>query len=262
MRDGLVDVGGVRLWHWDTGGEGPAILLAHPASQSCQIWEHQRDQLASAGYRVVGYSRRGHFRSEAGPADQPGTTVGDLVGLMDRIGIDRAHILGAAAGGITATALAVSHPGRVASLMLIGTIVAPDEADWRALYGRLGMADLRGRVPETFLELGPSYRASNPDGTQRFAALSEAGSPKGGIRQPTGVAVTWASLEAMRAPTLMVTGEADLYAPPPLQALVAEHIANVRVHTIRACGHSPYWETPDLLNRHVLDFLAAIRSAD
>lgn len=258
MQEGLIDIGDVRLWHWDTGGEGAAIVLSHPASQSCQVWEHQRASFAEAGYRVIGYSRRGHDRSEPGPADRPGTTVGDLVALMDRLGIERAHVLGAAAGGITATGLAVAHPERVRSLMLIGTIVAPDEDDWRSLYGRLGMAELRGRVPETFLELGPSYRASQQEGTARFAALSEAGSPKGGGRQPIGVSVTWAALEAMRVPTLMVTGEADLYAPPPLQSLVAGHIAMRRVHTIRECGHAPYWETPDQFNGLVLDFLAAI----
>ena len=258
MREGLLELRDVRLWHWDTGGDGPPIVLCHPASQSCQIWEHQRPALVAEGFRVVAYSRRGHFRSEHGPTDAPGTVVGDLLSLLDHLSITRAHVLGAAAGGITATAFAVAHPERVLSLVLAGTIVAPDEDDWRALYHHLGVAALRGIVPETFLELGPTYRATDPEGTQRFAQLNKLAHAGRPLRQPSGVKVTWAALEAMEISALLVTGEADLYAPPPLQAMVARHIRNHRLATLRECGHAPYWEQPAAFNNIVLAFLASL----
>jgi len=261
MNEGFVGIAGTRLWHWDTGGSGEALVLCHPASQSCQVWEHQRDFFAAAGYRVVAYSRRGHYRSEKGADGSPGTTVGDLAAVLDALGIGRAHLLGAAAGGITATALAVAYPERVLTLTLAGTIVSPDEDDWRQLYARLGIASLRGVVPAEFLELGPSYRASCPEGTARFAGLGEEATRHGPLAQPVGVKVKWAALETMTAPTLLLTGEADLYAPPPLHALVASHLPNHTRATIRECGHAPYWETPEAFNAIVLDFLRSNKGA-
>ncbi len=257
VTEGFAEISGTRLWYWDTGGAGAALVLCHPASQSCRIWEHQRDVFAAAGFRVIGYSRRGYYKSETGK-DDAGNSVGDLAALLDYLGIGKAHVLGAAAGGITATAFAVAHPGRVASLVLAGTIVSPAEPDWRELYGRLGIAELRGKVSAEFLELGPSYRAVHPAGTERFAELGALGAAHGGFSQPVGVAVTWAALEALETPVLLVTGEADLYAPPPLMQMVAGHLRRHRLETIRACGHAPYWEEPELFNRLVLDFLGSV----
>ncbi len=52
-----------------------------------------------------------------------------------------------------------------------------------------------------------------------------------------------------------MTGEADLYAPPPLQAMVAAHLPDAETHTLREVGHAAYWEQPAAFNEIVLDFL-------
>lgn len=255
MFEGHADTPGARLWCWDTGGDGEAVVLCHPASQGTAIWENQRDAFAGAGYRVIAYARRGYDRSETGAVDDRGSLAGDLANLLDSRGVDRAHMLGAAAGGITATGFAVAHPERTRSLILAGTIVSPDEEEWREFYGRLGIADLRGKVPTEFLELGPTYRATEPDGTKRFEELSSAAMPTSPVKQPLGATVTWRTLERLTVPTLLVTGEADLYAPPPLQEMIAAHLPDRKLETIPAVGHAAYWETPDRFNAIVLDFL-------
>ena len=101
MFEGFADTPDARLWYWDTGGVGESVVLCHPASQSCQIWEHQRPVFVAAGYRVIAYSRRGHYRSETGAAQNGGTTVGDLSNLLDNLGLRRAHILGASKSLVT-----------------------------------------------------------------------------------------------------------------------------------------------------------------
>ena len=234
MFEGLIDVPGARLWGWDTGGAGEAIVLCHPRSQSRQIWHSQRAAFAAAGYRVIAYSRRGTYRSDPVSQTDPGTQAADLAALLDVRGVGQAHLLGAAAGGITATGFAVTHPERILSLMLAGSIVAPDEDDWRDAFGRLGIRELRNVVPTAFLELGPSFRVSDPNRTALFAERErEALQPDPGPTQPLGVHVTWAALESLENPVLLLTGEADLWAPPPLHALVATHLANVRLETAR-----------------------------
>lgn len=258
MFEGFADTPDAKLWYWDTGGEGETIILCHPASQGCGIWEYQRDVFAQAGYRVIAYARRGHDRSEIGSSDDPGTLVGDLVNLLDCLKVERAHILGAAAGGLTATGFAVAHAERTLSLILAGTIFSLDEPDWRKFYGRLGIAAVRDAVSTAFIELGPAYRLSNPEGTERFTTLSTASKPGALPGQKRGVEVTWRALERMSTPTLLVTGEADLYAPPPLQAAIAERLSNHRLETIRAVGHAAYWEEPDIFNTIVLDFLNGV----
>ena len=257
VRDGFVEVGDAGLWHWDTGGDGPVIVLCHPASQSSEIWLYQQPVLAAAGLRVIAYSRRGVLTSQRGPTTTDATQVSDLGGLLDRLGIASAHLLGAAAGGITALGFAVAHPGRVRSLVLAGTIFSVDEAEWRETYARLGIAMARAKaLPSDFLELGPSYRLSHPQGVARFNALEHRAKAAGpAVDLPLGARVTWASIGAARVPTLLLTGEADLFAPPPLQEMVARHMPVHEIATLREVGHAPYWEAPGAFNRLVVEFL-------
>jgi pimeloyl-ACP methyl ester carboxylesterase len=253
--EGFIAVPGARLWHWDTGGSGEPLVLCHPASQSSQIWLYQQPVLAKAGYRVIAYSRRGHYKSEPGTDGERGTTVGDLAALLDALGVSRAHVLGCAAGGITAMGFALAHPARTISLVLAGTIVSPDEEEWRELYQRLGIARVREAVSTEFLELGPSYRALDAEGVARFVALEHAAKSGGAVRQPVGAVINWAAMERLEVPVLLLTGEADLYAPPPLQAMIAAHLPRRETYTLREIGHAPYWEAPREFNRLVLDFL-------
>lgn len=253
--EGFAPVPGAELCYWDTGGDGEPLILCHPASQSSQIWEHQQTTFAEAGYRIIAYSRRGHHRSESGSEENRGTLVGDLASLLEFLSVNRAHVLGAAAGGRTAMGFAVAHPARVISLVLAGSTVAPDEEEWRTFYCRLGLADVRERVRTEFLELGPSYRAANPAGVARFVEFERIAKPGGAIEQPLGARVDWAAMECLQAPVLLLTGEADLYAPPPLQRMLAAHLPKHEIVTLREVGHAGYWESPRKFNSKVLEFL-------
>jgi pimeloyl-ACP methyl ester carboxylesterase len=205
---------------------------------------------------VIAYARRGYDRSERAPPGDAGTTVGDLIALLDCLGIDRAHVLGAAAGGITALAFAVAHPERCRSLVLAGTIFSPAEEEWRKAYARLGMAAAKDALPVDFLELGPTYRFVYPEGVDLFVKLSGEARHAGPEPQPSGVSVTWQELRRLDVATLMLTGEADLYAPPPLQAMMARHIPRHELVTLSEVGHAAYWERPHAFNEIVLRFLA------
>jgi pimeloyl-ACP methyl ester carboxylesterase len=255
VTEGLATVPGARLWYWDTGGAGEPLVLCHPASQSSQVWLYQQPVFAKAGYRVIAYSRRGYYKSERGSQKDLGTLIGDLAAVLDFLGVRKTHVLGSAAGGIAAMGFAVAHPAHVISLVLAGTIVAPEEEEWRTLYERLGLASVRQAVSTEFLELGPSYRALDPEGVARFVELEHAAKPDAVIRQPVGATVNWAAMKKLRMPVLLLTGEADLYAPPPLQRMIAAHLPKHEMRTLREVGHAPYWEAPVEFNRLVLDFL-------
>jgi pimeloyl-ACP methyl ester carboxylesterase len=254
-REGFATVHGVRLWYWDTGGVGEPLILCHPGSQSSQIWLYQQPAFAAAGFRVIAYSRRGHYKSDRGPDSDCGTLVADLAGILDFLQVAKAHVLGAAAGGIVAMAFAIAHAARVMSLILAGTIVSPEEEEWRVLYRRLGLARVRPVVPTEFLELGPSYRSLNPAGVARFVELEHAANSGHPLRQPVGALINWEEMQRLQVPVLLMTGEADLYAPPPLQRMIASHLRKHEMLTLREVGHAPYWEAPGEFNGAVLDFL-------
>ena len=110
---GSPPIGDTHLWYWDTGGEGPPVVLLHPASGSGLIWGYQQPVLVKAGYRVIAYSRRSYFNSDALAKDRPGIGSADLHGLIEFLGLTKFHLLGSAAGGTVAVDYALSHPDRL-----------------------------------------------------------------------------------------------------------------------------------------------------
>ena len=71
--------------------------------------------------------------------------------------------------------------------------------------------------------------------------------------------MTWARLESIKHPTLLMTGDSDLYTPPALLRMQALHMPHAEVHVVREAGHSPYWEQPTIFNEILLAFLAKLK---
>jgi pimeloyl-ACP methyl ester carboxylesterase len=67
--------------------------------------------------------------------------------------------------------------------------------------------------------------------------------------------MTYARLETLRVPVLLLAGEADLRTPPALMRLVAAHIPRCEFKTIPEAGHAAHWEQPDVWNRLVIEFI-------
>ena len=253
-KEDLAVLPDTRLWYWDTGGSGQPIVLMHPASGSALIWGYQQPVFAKAGYRVIAYSRRGHHKSDPVPKDNPGSASEDLHRLLDLLGVRKFHAVASAAGVGVTMDYALSHPDRLRSIVYAcGTGGITDD-------GYVKMLDsLRpkgfAQMPTEFQELSPSYRAANPDGVRRWVELehkAHSGDFRG--QKPTN-AVTLAALSAMKVPTLVLTGDADLWWPPAALRIVAAHLPNRETLLVLEAGHSVYWEQPGIFNRAALDFI-------
>lgn len=257
--EGYANIPDIKLWYWDTGGEGETIVLLHPWSQSSLIWPYQQPVFAKAGYRVIAPSRRGSYKSIPGPDSNPGTAAGDLLALVDSLGLQKFHLVGCAAGGVTATAFAINNPDRLHSLTLCNSIVNPDEEDWRTSYARLQLAPLGtdvGLPPPEWRELGANYRFGNPEGTEAWAELEKIGRPNGLYNgQAWGAEVTWETIGRMNVPVLLMTGDSDLFGAPAMQRLFAQKFPNAETYVVREAGHAAYWEQPEEFNRVVLDWI-------
>jgi pimeloyl-ACP methyl ester carboxylesterase len=256
VRETYAALPGVRIWYRDTGGDGVPVVFVHAATGSGQVWEHQLPAFTAAGYRVVTYDRRGFGRSVIDPSGvQPGSGADDLFALIDRVGIGRFHLVGTAAGGGIAMDFALSFPQRLRSLVVANAIGGVQDKEYLELGQRIRPAQFDA-LPPDFRELGPSYRAANPSGTQRWLELERASRPQGSPpAQTTRNRITFALLEEMKVPTLLLTGDADLYAPPAVLRLFAARIKNSESVVLPEAGHSAYWEQPEIFNRAVLEFI-------
>jgi pimeloyl-ACP methyl ester carboxylesterase len=193
----------------------------------------------NVGYRFICYDR---------PPN--GAPVDDLEALAQHLGLERFHLVGTAAGGIIAVDYALSYPQRVRSLVIANSIVGVQDEDYVAMSRRLRPSPEFNALPVEVRELGPSYRAANPEGTRRWSELAQHVAS-----QPSKNRITWAALETIEAPTLLITGDADLYTPPSVLRMFAERFPNCESLVIPECGHSAFWEQPEAFTRAVLDFL-------
>ncbi len=122
-------VNGVRLAVFEAGPEdGLPVVLSHGFPELAYSWRHQIRALAAAGYRVIAPDQRGYGFSEAPAAitayDMEHLT-GDLVGLLDLYGLERAVFCGHDWGGLVVWQLPLMHPSRVAGLMGLCTPFIP-----------------------------------------------------------------------------------------------------------------------------------------
>lgn len=117
----LIAANGIRLGVRSVG-EGPAVLLLHGFPGTSYSWRHQIPALASAGFRAIAVDTRGYGASTRPVADHhPSTTIeADLVGVLDALRIEQAHVVGQDFGSMYAWNLAQRHPERVLSVM--GTV--------------------------------------------------------------------------------------------------------------------------------------------
>lgn len=248
---------GVRLWYLDSGGKGTPVVFLHAATGTSASWEKQMLPFTAAGYRVIAFDRRGWGRTELDPSGpQPGTAAGDLEKLMDHLKIDRFHLVGTAAGGFAAIDFGLSFPKRVRSLVLTHTIGGITDPEYVELGRKLRPAQFDA-LPAHLRELGPAYRAADPEGTERWLALERASRPDGprAPAQPMKNQATLALLEKIQAPVLLISGGADMYAPPAVMQQLARRIHHSQFVNIPDAGHSGYWETPEQYNREILQFL-------
>jgi aminoacrylate hydrolase len=145
------------LWYEWHGPEDDEVLILSPGlGGSAAYWTPNLEALA-ARYRVLLYDHRGTGRSDRALPET--VTVedfaADILGLMDALDIARANVMGHAAGGVAALALALMAPERVDKLIVVNGWAAPDPHFLRCFDARLAL--LRGSGPEAYLRAQPIF---------------------------------------------------------------------------------------------------------
>jgi len=253
-RETFAELSGVRLWYRDSGGNGVPVVLLHANTGSSRSWELQFPAFTAAGFRVIAYDRRGWGRSTPQPGAEPGTAADDLRALMKFLGINRFHLVATAGGGFVAYDYALSFPEQLRSLVVSNSVGGMQDPDYLELHQRLRPPEFAA-MPAEIREVGPAYRAANPEGTRRWIELEKMGRQPNAMAQPFRNQMRFAMLESIKLPTFLITGDADMFAPPPFLKMFTSRIKGAHILVIPEAGHSSYWEKPEVFNKAVLDFI-------
>lgn len=266
-----VDVDGVGLEVADQGS-GPAVLLLHGFPDTHDLWRHQVPELTTGGFRTVAPDLRGFGASDkTGPYDL-GSHVGDLVGLLDRLGVDRAHVVGhdwgAAIGWVMAsvvpdrvlslTAMTVGHPTAFA-----GAGLTQREKSWYML-----LFQFEG-IAEQWLSADgfANFRAwsGHPDSDAVVTRLAEPGALTAALGiyrdalPPSTLVSPRPELPPVTAPVLGVWASGDRFLTEASVAASGAQVAGPwRYVRLDGAGHWMQLDRPEAVNGLLLDFLARV----
>jgi 3-oxoadipate enol-lactonase len=252
---------GCKVAYWESGTpDGPAIVLSNALGSTHQIWDRQLPAL-EPHFRVIRYDTRGHGASDAPAGDYTLERLGrDVIGLLDALGIARAHICGVSLGGLTAQWLGAHRPDRVHRLVLantgarIGTVESWTERIGLATTAGLGqLAD--GILARWFT---PAFHAAEPDTVAALRATLVSLNPHGYAACCAAVRDADLRPEAahIKAPALVVTGTYDEASPPALGFWLAGAIPGATLIPLDA-AHLAQIEESAPFNRALLAFLTS-----
>jgi len=259
--DASADLSSGTVQYLDSGGGGVPVLLLHP--NNIHLWQNQIPTLRAAGYRVIAIDYRNR-RSDGIYSAPAAGNVARVDELATRLGLPKFHIIGTGGGGVVAMQYGLAHPDRVRTVAVTNSLGGLRDADVNALELSLRPAPF-SQLPQEFRELSGSYRAALPGGVRRWLDMEREG--RDAVPAPptsvTGTAspelnpyeVTFAKLSSWQVPTLMITGDADLYTPPSVMRLFVVHLRHGVGVVIPECGHNAYWENPTAFNRAILSFI-------
>ncbi|MFI5375069.1 MAG: alpha/beta fold hydrolase [Candidatus Rokuibacteriota bacterium] len=267
-----VSANGVRLFYEETGApDAPPLVLIMGWGGDHTAWAFQVPALA-VDHRVIALDNRGVGQSDVpeGPYTIPGMAA-DVVGLMDALGLARAHICGASMGGMIAQELALRHPARVRTLQLHCTAPIID-AYGHFLIDTLVAVKARGDREENVRAVMPwllcrKTMVERPDfirfWIERALAYPYPTGYEGLARQADAIRAhdTTARLGEIRVPTLLTTGAEDILVPPASSRELHARIPGAELVTIPDAGHLHFIEQMERFNAVCLEFLRKHRGA-
>lgn len=250
-------VSGLRI-RYVRRGTGPAVVLLHGIASSLFTWKDVLPGLA-VDHDVVAMDLPSFGASDVTEAMSVELLRATVIGLMDRLAIPRASLVGNSLGGATAALVAAQNPERVERLVLIdaaGFRLSPElrPALLRASSGPLGALFTRLPRPRPLLTLALRQVFSD-DALVTRERLDEYEAP---LLRPGAVAALRAMLNApapssadfdamlreLRAPALVIWGAADRWIPVADADRFVAAIPGARKALIRDCGHMPQEERP------------------
>ncbi len=241
----------------------PVLVLSNSLGTDLGMWESQIPAFTEH-FQVLRYDTRGHGQSLVtdGPysIEQLG---GDVLALLDALGIERAHFCGLSMGGLIGQWLGIHAGSRLHSLVVCNTAAKIGEASmWNPRIemvlrdGAAAMAGLRdASIARWFTS---DYAQAHPDQAKRITDMLAATSPNGYAANCAAVrdADFREQLGAIAVPTLVIAGTEDAVTPPSGSHYIQAHVAGAEYAEFYA-AHLSNVQAGDAFSQRVLEFLLA-----
>lgn len=250
--------------YYEEEGSGEPVVLIGGLTSTVETWGLQRQALAER-YRVILPDNRGSGRTRVHHDDGTRSIQGfadDVLALIDGLGLERIHLVGASMGGMIVQAFALAYPQRLRSLVLACTLfggpqaVAADPSVTAKLLEATGDnadASLSVVAHRETVEKRPeairfylATKAAQPHTAEEVARRAQAVAAFDVADQVKDLAV----------PTLVITGKQDILVPPENSRMLAARIPNAELVEIDQAGHIFFCEQPDAVNNALLNFFA------
>jgi pimeloyl-ACP methyl ester carboxylesterase len=247
--DGYVDVNGVHMYY-EVYGDGSPLVLLHGGVMTIELdFAALLPELVTR-HTVIAVELQGHGRTaDTGRAITPAALASDVVGLLDHLGIDRAHVLGHSLGGGVALELAVSHPDRVRSVVPMSITVRPDGTHEEITDPSKHATSTRMPTPQDFADMTEAYKrlSPHPEHFDDFVAMLS-----GVASQLEGW--TDEQLAGVTAPTLLMIGDHD-FTTVEHGALMLRLIPGSQLAVLPGTTHMTITRRPDLIIPMLTAFL-------
>jgi len=262
---------GVRL-HYRVSGRrsGPPVLMIQGLGADKHLWDLQRLALAP-WYHTIALDNRG-----AGRSDKPyggyslEQMADDAIAVLDAVGVERAHVVGASMGGAISQIVGIRHPDRVRSLVLACTACQHHQwrrellSEWAETAQTRGMGAMTAQAarwvigPRSFRRLSPAVGWMGP------LALSRP--PHAFAGQVAAILAIDDHLQSrlpeIDVPTLVIVGNQDILTPRGDAEYLAELIPTAELVVVSGAAHGFMIEHASTFNSNLLDFLKRAERAD
>ena len=252
----LITAGGAAIGVEEAGsGSATPILFLHGVGSDKSVWAPQIEYFA-ASRRAIAVDYPGYGESD--PAPESATRddfARSILGVLDTLGVDRAHICGLSLGGVIAIAMHHAAPGRCASLILADSFAV--HPDGPAIYERSvaaseEMSELA--AARTPVLLAPGASEELHDQVRETMARIEPAAFR------IAAKAVWLADQSERAaaigvPTLVLVGDQDSVTPPELSQALANAIPGAELHILAGAAHLSNIERPGDFNEVIDQFL-------
>lgn len=268
QEDGL----DLQLHYNDAGVGEQTVVMLHGSGPGASGWANFNrnvEPLVDAGYRVILMDCPGWSKSDpiVSTGSRSALNASALKGLMDVLGVEKAHLIGNSMGGHSAVAFALANPGRIGKLVLMGggtggvspLVPMPTEGIKLigALYREPTIENLKRMmnvfVYDTSNLTEELFRARLDNMLQRREHLENF--VKSSQANPKQFPDVGHRLGEIAAETLVIWGRDDRFVPVETGLRLVAGLQKADLHIFSRCGHWAQWEHADKFNRMVLEFL-------